>query len=73
MEGSKRALATASGMLGIFALPYHLPQAGEEIVTSHMTYDEVYRLFFRLAPEPVGITPRFVEDPSDLEQALEKL
>ena len=67
LEGGARALATASGMHGVFALTYHLAKVGDEIVTSHMTYGEAYRLFFQLAPERMGITPRFVENPADLE------
>ena len=50
LEGGERALATASGMHGVFALTYHLAKVGDEIVTSHMTYGEAYRLFFQLAP-----------------------
>jgi O-acetylhomoserine/O-acetylserine sulfhydrylase-like pyridoxal-dependent enzyme len=68
LEGGERALATASGMHGVFALTYHLAKVGDEIVTSHMTYGEAYRLFFQLAPERMGITPRFVENPADLEE-----
>jgi len=67
LEGGECALATASGMHGVFALTYHLAKVGDEIVASHMTYGEAHRLFFQLAPERMGITPRFVEDPSDLE------
>jgi len=67
LEGGERALATASGMHGVFALTYHLAKVGDEIVTSHMTYGEAHRLFFQLAPERMGITPRFVGDPADLE------
>jgi cystathionine beta-lyase/cystathionine gamma-synthase len=67
MEGGERALVTASGMHGVFALTYHLARVGDEIVTSHMTYGEAYRLFFQLAPERMGITPRFVENPADLD------
>ena len=33
-----------------------------------MIYGEAYRLFFELAPERLGITPRFVEDPADLDE-----
>jgi len=54
-------------MHGVFALTYHLAKVGDEIVTSHMTYGEAHRLFFELAPERMGITPRFVENPADLE------
>jgi len=67
LEGGERALATASGMHGVFALTYHLAKVGDEIVTSHMIYGEAYRLFFQLAPERMGIAPRFVENPADLE------
>jgi len=67
LEGGERALATASGMHGVFALTYHLAKVGDEIVTSHMTYGEAYRLFFQLAPERMGITPRFVENPADID------
>jgi len=68
LECGERALATASGMHGVFALTYHLAKVGDEIVTSHMTYGEAYRLFFQLAPERMGITPRFVENPADLQE-----
>ena len=67
LEGGECALATASGMHGVFALTYHLAKVGDEIVTSHMTYGEAHRLFFQLAPERMGITPRFVENPANLE------
>jgi len=67
LEGGECALATASGMHGVFALTYHLAKVGDEIVTSHMIYGEAYRLFYQLAPERMGITPRFVENPSNLE------
>ena len=67
LEGGERALATASGMHGVFALTTHLAKVGDEVVTSHMIYGEAYKLFFKLAPERLGITPRFVEDPADLD------
>jgi cystathionine beta-lyase/cystathionine gamma-synthase len=67
LEGGECALATASGMHGVFALTYHLAKVGDEIVTSHMTYGEAHRLFFQLAPERMGITPRFVGNPANLE------
>ncbi|MFQ6100256.1 MAG: trans-sulfuration enzyme family protein [Anaerolineae bacterium] len=67
LEGGERALAMASGMQGVFALLNHLAKVGDEIVTSHMIYGEAYKLFFQLAPERLGITPRFVKDPADLE------
>jgi len=68
LEGGESALATASGMHGVFALTTHLAKVGDEIVTSHMIYGEAYRLFFQLAPERLGITPRFVQDPGDLDE-----
>jgi methionine-gamma-lyase len=68
LEGGESALATASGMHGVFTLLNHLVKVGEEIVTSHMIYGEAYRLFFELAPERLGITPRFVKDPGDLDE-----
>jgi cystathionine beta-lyase/cystathionine gamma-synthase len=49
-------------------LTNHLAKVGDEIVTSHMIYGEAYKLFFQLAPERLGITPRFVENPADLEE-----
>ncbi len=67
LEGGERALATASGMHGVFALTTHLAKVGDEVVTSHMIYGEAYKLFFKMAPERLGITPRFVEDPSNLD------
>jgi methionine-gamma-lyase len=67
LEGGESALATASGMHGVFALLTHLAKVGDELVTSHMIYGEAYRLFFQLTPERLGITPRFVEDPGDLD------
>jgi O-acetylhomoserine/O-acetylserine sulfhydrylase-like pyridoxal-dependent enzyme len=68
LEGGESALAMASGMLGVFALTNHLAKVGDEIVTSHMIYGEAYKLFFKLAPERLGITPRFVENPADLSE-----
>jgi len=67
LEGGESALAMASGMQGVFALTNHLAKVGDEIVTSHMIYGEAYKLFFKLVPERMGITPRFVEDPADLD------
>lgn len=67
LEGGESALAMASGMQGVFALTNHLAHVGDEIVTSHMIYGEAYKLFFKLAPERLGITPQFVEDPANLD------
>jgi O-acetylhomoserine/O-acetylserine sulfhydrylase-like pyridoxal-dependent enzyme len=68
LEGGESALATASGMHGVFTLTTHLAKVGDEIVTSHMIYGEAYKLFFKLAPERLGITPRFVDNPADLDE-----
>lgn len=68
LEGGETALATASGMHGVFVLTYHLAKVGDEIVTSHMIYGEAYKLFFQLAPERMGISPLFVENPADLKE-----
>ncbi len=68
LEGGESALAMSSGMQGVFALLNHLAKVGDEIVTSHMIYGEAYKLFFQLAPERLGITPRFVDDPNDLDE-----
>jgi cystathionine beta-lyase/cystathionine gamma-synthase len=67
LEGGERGLVTASGMLAVFALAYHLAKTGDELVTSHMTYGEAYRLFFQLAPQRMKIRPRLVTDPADLD------
>jgi cystathionine beta-lyase/cystathionine gamma-synthase len=67
LEGGERGMVTASGMHAVFALTYHLAKVGDELVTSHMTYGEAYRLFFQLAPERMGITPRLVTNPGDLD------
>jgi methionine-gamma-lyase len=67
LEGGERAMVAASGMHAVFALTYHLAKVGDEFVTSHMTYGEGHTLFSRLAPERMGITSRFVENPGDLE------
>lgn len=68
LEGGQSALATASGMHAVFALTYHLAKIGDEIVASHMIYGEAYKLFFQLAPERMGITPRFVGNPANLDE-----
>jgi O-acetylhomoserine/O-acetylserine sulfhydrylase-like pyridoxal-dependent enzyme len=68
LEGGESALATASGMHAVFALTSHLAKVGDEIVTSHMTYGEAYKLFFQLAPERMGIKPRFVKEPGNLDE-----
>lgn len=67
LEGGERTLVTASGMHAVFSLLFHLAKTGDEIVTSHMTYGEAYRLFFQLMPEHMGIHARLVENPASLE------
>jgi cystathionine beta-lyase/cystathionine gamma-synthase len=67
LEGGELGLVTASGMHAVFALAYHLARTGDELVTSHMTYGEAYRLFFQLAPERMDIRPRLVADPGNLD------
>lgn len=66
LEGGERALVTASGMHAVFSLLFHLTRTGDDIVTSHMTYGEAYRLFFQLMPQHMGIHARLVENPADL-------
>jgi O-acetylhomoserine/O-acetylserine sulfhydrylase-like pyridoxal-dependent enzyme len=68
LEGGESALTMASGMHGVFTLLNHLAKVGDEIVTSHMIYGEAYRLFFELAPERLGITPRFIVNPGNLDE-----
>jgi len=67
LEGGERALVTASGMHAVFVLTYHLAKVGDEVVTSHMIYGGGHTLFSYLAPERMGITTRFVENPAELE------
>jgi len=67
LEGGERALVTASGMHAVFVLTRHLAKVGDEVVTSHMIFGEAYEMFFRMAPERMGITTRLVENPGDLE------
>jgi len=68
LECGESALVTASGMHAVFNLLFHLAKVGDEIVTSHMTYGEAYRLFFQLMPEHMGIYARLVENPANLEE-----
>ncbi len=66
LEGGEAALATPSGMHACFVLTRHLTKVGDEIVTSHRIFGEAYTMFFGLAPERMGITPRLVQNPEDL-------
>ncbi len=68
LEGGQRAMVTASGMLAVFALTYHLAKVGDEIVATRLTYGEANKLFFQLAPQRMGITPRCVANPADLDE-----
>ena len=67
LEGGERGLVTASGMHAVFVVTRHLTKVGDEVVTSHMIFGEAYEMFFRMVPERMGITTRFVENPGDLE------
>ena len=67
LEGGERGLVTASGMHAVFVVTRHLTKVGDEVVTSHMIFGEAYEMFFRMAPERMGITTRLVENPGDLE------
>jgi cystathionine beta-lyase/cystathionine gamma-synthase len=68
LEGGQAALATPSGMHACFVLTLHLAEVGDEIVTSHRIFGEAYGTFFHLAPQKLGITPRLVKDPADLDE-----
>ena len=67
LEGGQRAMVTASGMLAVFTLTFHLAKVGDEIVASHLTYGEANKLFFQLAHPRMGISPGFVANPADLD------
>ncbi len=66
LEGGEAALATPSGMHACFVLTRHLTKVGDEFVSSHRIFGEAYEMFFHLAPERMGITPRLVQNPEDL-------
>jgi len=66
LEGGEAALATPSGMHACFVVTRHLTKVGDEVVTSHRIFGEAYDMFFRMAPERMGITPRLVQNPEDL-------
>ncbi|NIN94098.1 MAG: aminotransferase class I/II-fold pyridoxal phosphate-dependent enzyme, partial [Anaerolineae bacterium] len=68
LEGGERGLVTPTGQHAVFALTYHLAKVGDEFVTSHMIFGGGHTLFARLAPERMGITSRFVENPADLDE-----
>jgi len=68
LEGGERGLVAASGMHAVFVVTRHLTKVGDEVVTSHMIFGEAYEMFFRMAPDRMGITARLVENPGDLEE-----
>jgi O-succinylhomoserine sulfhydrylase len=68
LEGGERGLVTPTGQHAVFALLYNLAKVGDEIVTSHMVFGGAHVLFARLAPDRMGITSRFVENPADLDE-----
>jgi cystathionine beta-lyase/cystathionine gamma-synthase len=68
LEGGEAALATPSGIHACFVVTRHLTKVGDEIVTSHRIFGEIYDMFFRMAPERMGITPRLVQNPEDLRE-----
>lgn len=73
LEGGESCLVTASGMHAVFVLASSLAKVGDEIVTSHNIFGEAYEFFFGRAPERMGITPRLVEDPGDLNEWEQKI
>jgi len=66
LEGGEAALALPSGMHACFSLTRHLTKVGDEVITSHRIFGEAYYMFFNMAPERMGITPRLVQNPEDL-------
>jgi len=73
LEGGEAALATPSGVHACFLTLQHLTQAGDEIVTSHRIFGEAYGMFYKMAPEKMGITTHLVEDPGDLDEWNDKI
>ncbi|HHE72782.1 MAG TPA: aminotransferase class I/II-fold pyridoxal phosphate-dependent enzyme [Chloroflexi bacterium] len=68
LEGGEAALATPSGMHAVFLMTRYLTKVGDEVVTSHMIFGEAYELFYRMAPERMGVRPRLVTNPGDLKE-----
>jgi cystathionine beta-lyase/cystathionine gamma-synthase len=73
LEGGEAALATPSGVHACFVVLQHLTQAGDEILTSHRIFGEAYGMFYKMAPEKMGITTHLVEDPGDLNEWNDKI
>jgi cystathionine beta-lyase/cystathionine gamma-synthase len=68
LESGEAALATPSGMHACFVVTRHLTKAGDEFITSHRIFGENYQMMFHLAPEKMGLTPRLVQNPEDLDE-----
>ena len=73
LEGGEAALATPSGVHACFVVLQHLAQVGDEILTSHRIFGEAYGMFYKMAPEKMGITTQLVEDPGDLDEWNDKI
>jgi cystathionine beta-lyase/cystathionine gamma-synthase len=73
LEGGEYALATPSGVHACFVVLQHLTQAGDDILTSHRIFGEAYGMFYKMAPEKMGITTHLVEDPGDLNEWNDKI
>ena len=73
LEGGEAALATPSGVHACFVVLQHLTQTGDDILTSHRIFGEAYGMFYKMAPEKMGITTHLVEDPSDLNEWNDKI
>jgi cystathionine beta-lyase/cystathionine gamma-synthase len=73
LEGGEAALATPSGVHACFVVLQHLAQVGDEILTSHRIFGEAYGMFYKMAPEKMGINTQLVEDPGDLDEWNDKI
>jgi cystathionine beta-lyase/cystathionine gamma-synthase len=73
LEGGEHALATPSGVHACFVVLQHLTQAGDDILTSHRIFGEAYGMFYKMAPEKMGITTHLVENPGDLNEWNDKI
>ena len=73
LEGVEYALATPSCVHACFVVLQHLTQAGDDILTSHRIFGEAYGMFYKMAPEKMGITTHLVENPGDLNEWNDKI
>ncbi len=73
LEGGEAALALPSGVHACFVTLQHLTKTGDEILTSHRIFGEAYGMFYKMAPEKMGITTHLVEDPGDLDEWNDKI